>query len=61
VLTALHEDEEGKFHWLADIKNLRENLKSLVEGNESAIELKGRTPYTGETLFIAGGESQDLK
>lgn len=61
VLTALHEDEEGKFHWLADIKNLRENLKSLVEGNESAIELKGRTPYMGETLFIAGGESQDLK
>ncbi len=60
MLTCLHEDEDGKFNWLVDAKNLLENHGAIV-GNGGAIELNGRAPYTSETLFIAGGESNDLK
>ena len=60
MLTSLHEDEDGKFHWLVDAKNLLENI-GKIWGNAAAIELNGRAPYTSEALFIAGGESNDLK
>ena len=60
MLTCLHEDENGKFNWLVDIKNILENVGAIV-GNGAAIELNGRAPYTGDSLFIAGGESDDLK
>ena len=61
MLTGLHKDEEGKFHWLTDVKTVQENLDNLLNGKEASISLNGRAPYRGETLFIAGGESDELR
>ena len=61
MLTCLHEDEEGKFHWHTDLENVQKNTDVLFDGKQASIQLNGRAPYTGETLFIAGGESDDLK
>ncbi|XP_028407563.1 protein ABHD11-like [Dendronephthya gigantea] len=53
LLKNLHENNEGMFHWLTDLENMYNNLDVFVD----AIELNGRAPYPGETLFIEGGES----
>ena len=61
MLTCLYEDEERKFHWHTDIENVQKNTDALFDGKQASIELNGRAPYTGETLFIAGEESDALK
>ena len=61
MLKCLYEDEEGRFHWRTDVKNVQKNTDALFDGKQASIQLNGRAPYTSETLFIAGGESDDLK
>jgi hypothetical protein len=61
VLKCLQKDKEGKFYWHTDVKNVLTNTDVLFDGKKASIELKGRAPYKGETLFIAAGESDNLK
>lgn len=57
MLTNLYKDENGHFHWKANIHSINENKKRLFE----EIKLKNREPYEGETLFIGGEESNFLR
>ncbi|XP_046841624.1 protein ABHD11-like [Xenia sp. Carnegie-2017] len=55
VLTNLYKDENGYFQWYPNIHSIHNNHDSLL----GCININGRKPYIGETLFV-GGENSDI-